>query len=484
MSDLISRLGEELARAAERQAAAGTRPRRFVPGWFGRRSTRTLLLAGGVTVALAGVGGAAGLLAGRGEVGGPPSLTYARLTPQQTAAGLREVTRPVVIGRGRQPHSGWRWQLVAFQTTSGLCIAIDFPQFENLGGGCAGDVPREGREIDWQGYLSRLGRGVPATLLGAVTPRARRVTLTHGLSDRRVAEAARIVRVSDPEVLGAIGVRRPFALWIGEVTEFNPTARAVAHGSGGAELGAVGVPNGGAGSAGFLPRGCDPPRPDFATLPNVEIPLPEAVREQFAVFRRAQRPSDRPQWLIRRLLGRERRNDGRYSTPFLAGFEGAIDLGGLRRVGTAPDGRPLFFVVTKMRRFRLPDHCMVTMTPRLRREEARQARAIRRAERIVHLTLVDSTLRMWGGVSADRPLGGAEGYGGGSLRRPTHVYGAVADRVATVELFFRGGVRRLVPIHSNLLSTTVPIRPGRISIVRQVFRDRDGRIVAIQRRGR
>jgi hypothetical protein len=483
MSDLISRLGEELAQAAERQAAGGAR-RRLVPGWIGRRSTRTLLLAGGATVALAGVGGAAGLLAGRGEVGGPPSLTYARLTPQQTAAGLRELTRPVVIGRGRQPHSGWRWQLVAFQTTSGLCVAIDFPQFENLGGGCAGDVPREDREIDWQGYLGRLGSGVPATLLGAVSPQARRVTLAHGHGRSRIAEQARIVRVADPEVLGAIGVRRPFALWIGEVTEANPIARAVAYDGAGRELGAVGVPNGGAGSAGFLPRGCELPRPDNETLPDVEIPLPEAVRKQFAVFRRAQRPDDRPEWLVRRLLGRERRKDGRYSTPFLSGFEGSIDLGGLRRVGTAPDGRPLFFVVTRMRRFRLPDHCMVTMTPRLRREEARQAWAMRRAERIVHLTLVDSTLRMWGGVSADRPLGGAGGYGGGSLKRPTQVYGAVADQVDTVELFFRGGTRRLVPIRSNLLSTTVPIRPTRIWIVRQVFRDRDGRIVAIQRRGR
>lgn len=481
MSDLIPRLGAELTKAAERQAAGGRL--RALPRWIARRSGRTLLLAGGATIALAGAGTAAGLLAGRGEVGGPPSLTYARLTPEQRAAGLSEVTRPVVIGRGRQPNSGWRWQLVAFQTTGGLCVAIDFPAIANLGGGCAGDIPREGRKIDWQGYLGRLGGGVPATLLGAVAPTASRVTLAHGYGARRVAERARIVRVADPEVLDAIGVKRPFALWIGEVTEANPMARAVAYDRAGKELGAVGVPNGGAGSAGFLPRGCAWPRPDDEPLSNVEIPLPAEVRDRYELLRRPQRASDRPAWLVRRLLGRSTDPSRRFTSPFLAGFEGSIDLSGLRRAGTSPEGRPLFFVVTKMRPFRKPSDCMVTMTPRLRHEEARRARAMRRAERRPHVTLVDSRLRIWGGVDAERPEGGVGGYGGGGPgERQTRVYGVVPDGVATVEVFFRGGERRVIPVRDHLLFTRVPMRPNRIWIQRQVMRDRAGRVVAVVRR--
>lgn len=478
--DLIGRLGRELGEAAERQAAG----RRGPMTWLRRRSGRTLLLAGGVTVALAGVGGAAGLLAGRGEVGGPPTLTYARLTPEQRAAGLSETTRPVVIGRGRGRHSGWAWQLVAFQTTSGLCIAIDFPAIENIGGGCAVDVPREGRPIDWQGNLSRLGGQGPTTLLGAVRPDAARVTLAHGYRDRRVAEEARMVRVSDPQILDAIGVPRPFALWVGETVHPFPMARAVAYDGAGRELGAVGVPNGGAGDGGFLPRGCELPSPDYDRIEQVEIPLPQPISAAYGAFRRPQRASDRPAWLVRRLLGRERRRDGQFSTPFMAGFAGTIDLAALRRAGTAPDGRPLFFVVTIMRRHALPDGCLRTTTPRLQREQERQARALERSARIPQVSLVDSRLRTWGGARPETPHGGVNGYGGGRQREPTRVFGVVSDEVATAELSFRGGVRRTVRIRGNLLWTTVPMRPNRIWIDHQVLRDRDGRVVAVVRRGR
>lgn len=470
--DLIGRLGRELGEAAERQAAG----RRGPMTWLRRRSGRTLLLAGGVTVALAGVGGAAGLLAGRGEVGGPPTLTYARLTPEQRAAGLSETTRPVVIGRGRGRHSGWAWQLVAFQTTSGLCIAIDFPAIENIGGGCAVDVPREGRPIDWQGNLSRLGGQGPTTLLGAVRPDAARVTLAHGYRDRRVAEEARMVRVSDPQILDAIGVPRPFALWVGETVHPFPMARAVAYDGAGRELGAVGVPNGGAGDGGFLPRGCELPRFEDARITDTTLPLTPALRRDLGAFVRNQRAGDRPEWLVRRLLGRERRPDGRFSTPFLTGGANSeIDLGALRRTGgTAPDGRPLFLVVYRHEFPRAPEDCLRTATPRLQREAARLERARLRANREVHVLLVDSQLVMWGGATSSRPRGGW-GYRGS--RRHRYVHSLVRDGVATVELTFRNGLRRTARVSGNLVAVDVPLRASQAWVDREVWRDAAGRVV-------
>ncbi|MBB4663488.1 hypothetical protein [Conexibacter arvalis] len=489
MSDLIPRLGSELRDAAERQTArrglrrllpSGGRPeRRGGRGpiaWLRRRSGRTLLLAGGVTVALAGVGGAAGLLAGRGEVGGPPTLTYVRLTAEQRAAGLRETTRPVVIGRGRQPHSGWSWQLIAFQTTSGLCVAIDFPAIANIGGGCAVDVPREGRAIDWQGYLDRLGGRGPSTLLGAVSPAAARVTLAHGHGERRVAEPARIVRMHDRRLLDAIGVERPFALWVGEVTEANPMARAVAFDGAGRELGAVGIPNGGAGSAGFLPRGCEPPGIDDVTLSDAALPFPPAIREGYGALRRAQRPDDRPAWLVRRLLGRGDPR-GRFARPFLMPYRGEIDLGALRRTGTAPDGRPLFLVTMRRQLPKPPDGCLRSTTPRLRREAARLERVRRRVAREVHVMLVDSRLAIYGGITSDRVRGGWGSRSAGRRRGWSLVHGIVPDAAATVELAFADGLRRTVTVRGNLAAVSVPRGAGRVRVVGETWRDRAGRVV-------
>ncbi len=77
MSDFVTRLGSELDAAAARQA----RRRRL--RWPVSRSGR-LLAIGGALVALTGAGGAAtGLIPLPGEVGGPPTMVYTRLAPEQ-----------------------------------------------------------------------------------------------------------------------------------------------------------------------------------------------------------------------------------------------------------------------------------------------------------------------------------------------------------------------------------------------------------------
>lgn len=478
MSDLVRRLGSELTAAAERQAAADARTLRrwrgHRPHWPARRSGRLLLLAG-AAVALGGAGGAAGLLAGRGEVGGPSTLTYARLTPEQRAAGLDERTRPVVIGRGRLPVSGRRWQLVAFQTTRGLCIAIDFPGIANMGGGCGSDRPRQRRLIDWQGYLTRLGSVSPAAVVGAVTPAAARVTVTGGYRAARVARPATIVRVDDRRVLDAIEVRRPFAYYVGETVGGNPIAASAAFGANGRRLGRAGIPNGGAGSAGFrLPEGsCTPADPLRAPVRRVAIPLAASVLERFALLRRPQQAGDRPTSVVRRIE----------QDPLWRIARGELDLARMRLLTPGRGRHARYMIVTRPRRFPpLPADCLRTLTPRLRAVERHNERAMARQAETVYLSIVDGRGHEVVGAAADDPFNRFGYASRGTSKGPAIVSGLVPDGVATVELRFRGGVRRTAVVRENAFAVEVPANVGATRVVGQVWRDDAGRVVHRQLR--
>lgn len=467
MSDFVTRLGSELDAASARQV----RRRRL--RWPASRSGR-LLAVGGALVAFAGAGGAAtGLIPLPGEVGGPPTMVYTRLTPEQRAAGLEERTRPVVIGRGQLPDAGWRWQLIAFQTTRGLCIAVDVPAYANVGGGCGSDRPRERRAVDWQGYLSRLGRRTPAMVLGAVDPAAKRVTVAgtearraRGEDRRRVKRTAQIVLVDDPRVLAAIGVARPFAYYVGETAGSNPSAVVAAFDGSGRLLGRAGVPNGGAGSAGFLPqRGCEVDEPFERPVELVTLPLPAAAREAFAVLRRPQRASDRPAWLLRRIMGERQ--------PLLGHSE--IDADTLRRL---PGARERYLVAARAGAVsQLPDGCLRTTTPRLRAIERRGETSARRWAAVVWLMVVDRAGRPLASIRADAPWERRMFAIRGLPGHRSVIGGIVPDGVASVTIRYRDGATASARVVDNAYAVELPVGVGGVRRVRQVWRDADGRVV-------
>jgi hypothetical protein len=481
--DFVERLGDELTQAARRQAvrrAAGWR--RLLPDALARRARgRALVLFG--AVALVGAGGTAGLLVARGEVGGPPSLTFARLSPDQIAAGVKPLTRPVVFARGRLAYDGRLWQLVGFQTTRGLCIEIDFPR-ERRAGGCGSPLPRGGRPLDWQAQIAiaRLARGL---VLGAVDPAAASVRVRTGvtLRDPRyripVPDArqplrhvrrtpARVIHVRDPRLLAAMGLRRPFAYWLAELSAPFGGMLAEARGAHGALLGRAGVPQAMDDTSGWIRfdhRMCDvrgydviAPGHAVATLP------PRALRDRIAALRRPQRPSDLPpRWFM----------DGVLRMPFHA----TVQVDAIRLLRTAQPGERLYLVPTTER---VPDltpsaDCLRTLTPRQREREAALQRRMRAAAGRVRLTVY--------GVGPGRTGGTAAGFDLGAYRRGRALAGSrgrqlagmAPDGVARVVLVMRDGSRHVAPVVGNVWLATVD---GATASPRAVlWLDADGRVV-------
>ncbi|HET6448003.1 MAG TPA: hypothetical protein VFG31_02750 [Conexibacter sp.] len=457
--DFVDRLGDELTAAARRQAqrrAAGWR--RVLPASLARRAHgRALVLVG--AVALVGAGGTAGLLAARGEVGGPPSLTFARISPQQRAAGVKPLTRPVVVARGRLAYDGRPWQLVGFQTTRGLCIEIDFPRQERAGG-CGSPNPRGGEGLDWQAQIA-VARGARGLVLGAVDPAAATVAVRHGawrtvrdratgidvpLPHRPLVRAqltrARVIHVRERRLLAALGLRRSFAYWLAELDGSFQGMRVAARDARGDLLGRAGVPYqmndtsrgiqfrsrmcGGRGFAGAVPTRA------VSTLP------PPAVRARIAALRRPQRASDLPpRWFV----------DSQLRGPFHA----TIEVDAIRLLRRAPNGDGLYLVPTTEL---VPDMtpspgCLRTLSPHQREREAMLQRRARALARRLHLT-VYALGRRGGGTAA--------GFDLDAYRRGRALYGSIGrqltgmapDGVARVELRLRDGSRRVVPVVGNV----------------------------------
>lgn len=469
----VERLGEELEAAAARRAAR----RRRMP-WPRRRGGRALVLVGAAL--LLGAGGTAGLLAARGEVGGPPSLTFARLTPEQLAVGVRPLSRPVVFARGRLAFDGRLWQLIGFQTTRGLCIEIDFPQ-QHRAGGCGSPAPRGGRPIDVQAQIA-VARLARAVVLGAVDPAAATVRVRVGQQapypgpERRrhgTAEVAdaRVVRVTEPRLLAALGMRRPFAYYLAELDGGYQSLRAAARTASGRLLGQVTSPQlagDTSGAFGFRRRGCRPQGPSQQGRPRfVSTMPPPAVRSRIAALRRPQRPDDLPPRWFMRLLRQQ---------PLYATVQGdAIRL--LRR---GADGVGYYLLPTTQRPFdvRPPAACLRTLTERQRAREEMLARRVQQGARRLSVAVIAIDRR--GAASAgsfhlDAYREGRAMYGTNGRR----AVGMAPDGVASVELRHADGTRRVVPVVGNVWIAELPRGRGLVGArARSVlWRDADGRVL-------
>jgi hypothetical protein len=484
--DFAERLGDELTAAARRQAE------RRAAGWRGRLPRpparlargRALLLIG--AVALVGAGGTAGLLAARGEVGGPPSLTFARISPQQRAAGVKPLTRPVVFARGHLAYDHRPWQLVGFQTTRGLCIEIDFPR-QDRAGGCGSPVPRAGRALDWQAQIAiaRLSRGL---VLGAVDPAAATVRVRHGVPRPgvrfltpvpnarqpmlRVRYAhARTIHVREPRLLAAMGVRRPFAYWLAELDGQLSGMLAEARDAHGALLGRAGIPQqmgDTSGGIAFQSHDCRRRGIDVRRRPRLVATLPPAaVRERIAALRRPQRPDDLPPRGAMRIFT---------GSPFTA----TVELDAIRLLRQGPDGERFYLVPTTERPFELapPSGCLRTLTPHQREREAALQRRVRERARALHLTvyaIAGTGPRFGGGAftgfDLDAYRHGHAMYG--SLDR--RMIGMAPDGVASVELRFRDGSRQVVQVVGNVWTGMSPHSSERARAV--IWHDAHGRVL-------
>jgi hypothetical protein len=482
--DFIERLGDELTAAARRRAqrrAAGWR--RLLPPALARRAHgRALVLIG--AVALVGAGGTAGLLAARGEVGGPPSLTFARLSPQQIAAGVRPLTRPVVLARGRLAYDGRPWQLVGFQTTHGLCVEIDFPR-QDRAGGCGSPVPRGGRRLDWQAQIA-VARGARGLVLGAVDLTAATVEVRHGavrtVHDRATGidvplphapparpqtTRARTIHVRDPRLLAAMGLRRPFAYWLAELGGSFSGMRADARDAHGDLLASTGIPYAMSDtSSGIQFRGhmCGGRGFDVTTPTRMVSTLPPpAVRSRIAALRRPRRPSDLPpRWFM----------DSQLRGPFHA----TIEVDAIRLLRRAPNGDGLYLVPTTERAPEMTPSpgCLRTLTPHQREREAMLQRRVRAFARRLHLTVYALGRRGGGsaaGFDLDAYRHGHAAYG--SLGR--QLIGMAPNGVARVRLRFRDGTRIAVPVVGNVWLATAPHASERARAV--IWLDGHGHVV-------
>ena len=467
MSDFVTRLGDALVAAAERQARRRAWWRRPL-GWPRRGSTRALVLVG--ALALVGAGGTVGLLAARGHVGGPPTLTFARITPQQRAAGIRALTRPVVFARGRLPDDGRAWQLVGFQTSRGFCVDVDWPE-QHLAGGCGLNIPQQRRAlIDWQAQIP-LRSAKQAVIVGAVDPSvaAVRVDAIRSVRTPRIVGRTQLVRVEDPRLLAAMGLTRPFAYYVAEL----PGSLFDVHGE---ALDAAGrvrahiaipddmtdTPGGGFAVRG---RGCETPSAAQPAPRMVSTLPPSSIRAQLAPLRRAQRPGDRLPASLANLF----KTDPEFAS---------VEVGAIRRPGLAADGSRIYLVPTVGRAAPpIAAGCLRTLTPRGRVIEARRHRiAARFATRL--------SVR---GYLAGRNGAGAGGPSFDPARiragKPTYslwghdVLGIVPDDVSSVELRFADGTRRTAVPHQNVWSVLVPTNAGRTRLDLEIWRDRSGRTI-------
>ena len=467
--DFVERLGDELAAAARRQTARrGKGWRRVLPRPLMRRARgRALVLIG--AVALVGAGGTAGLLAARGEVGGPPSLTFARLTPDQIAAGVKPLTRPVVFARGRLAYDGRPWQLVGFQTTRGLCIEIDFPRQQRVGG-CGTPLPRNERRIDWQAQFA-IARGAHGLLLGAVDPAAATVRVLRDAGPARARRLrimpARVVHVREPRLLAALGLRKPFALYLAEVGGGLEAMRAEARDAGGRLIGRVGVryADGRRRARHPLPRRAPLPAGSAADRqsPRGLDAAPAEVRAQLAALRRPQRPDDLPP---RALL----------DATLALNPTATVQVDAIRLLRRTPTGEGLYLVPTTTHPGRIapPPSCLRTLAPGQRQSEVELKLRVRaEAERRLTLGVYEISSHSRGLTTAFDLHAFRHGWlMAGTLGH--RMTGVVPDGVATVELHFHDGTRRTAVVRDNVwFSSPLP----RVGLRVGIWRDAQGRVL-------
>ena len=168
------------------------------------------------------------------DVGGQPTQPYGERPPE---GFLRYAPRPVVIGCAVLP-SGRRFELVGYQLGRGdrteLCI--DHHDFDaGVNWGCGSNVVHGGGAIDATAKDGSPGQlpVVAGTVAGSVA----RVVVRSEVDGRLRRHASALVRVRDPRLLRAIGVRKPFGRYLAEVPDGARAASAEARGARGRTLG-------------------------------------------------------------------------------------------------------------------------------------------------------------------------------------------------------------------------------------------------------
>jgi hypothetical protein len=192
----------------------------------GRRTAAVLVGMGLAAIALAVGSGHSQAQAGC-NVGGTPTHPYDERPPEDF---LRYDTRPVVIGCA-ELASGRRFELVGYQLgprqRSSLCI--DQYDFETgVSWGCGSNLLRDGGAIDATSRERTAGH-VPV-VSGTVAPSVARVVVRSEIGGRLRRHPAALVKVRDPELLRAIGVRTPFGRYLAEVPASARAASATALG--------------------------------------------------------------------------------------------------------------------------------------------------------------------------------------------------------------------------------------------------------------
>jgi hypothetical protein len=140
---------------------------------------------------------------GRGEVGGPPSSTFPRTAPEEH---IRQETKPVVIARGDDPR-GKPFEVVAYQSSSGLCIDVD--RGRQSGGGCGSSL-RQGRKIE----ITETGETPhESSFSGRAIPETDRVQFSYCHEGRRKEIRATLARV-EGDLLAKLRVKKPFGYFV------------------------------------------------------------------------------------------------------------------------------------------------------------------------------------------------------------------------------------------------------------------------------
>ena len=200
------------------------------------------LVAGGGTLAGAGARGEArdgrpGLAVGAQahcDIGGAPTRPYGEHPPERF---LRYGTRPTVIGCAALPN-GRRFELVGYQLGRGerTSLCIDHYDFDSgVTWGCGSDRVYGGGAIDATS-TDRTPGHLPV-VAGTAAARVARVVVRSEIDGRLRRHESALVRVRDPKLLRAIGVRRPFGRYLAEVPAGARAATAEARGARGRTLG-------------------------------------------------------------------------------------------------------------------------------------------------------------------------------------------------------------------------------------------------------
>lgn len=176
---------------------------------------RRAAVTGALIIALATV---SGMAYADGEVGGPPTSDFDRCSRE-----LKPCGDPVVIGVGR--HFNGPVEIVAFQSSLGLCIEVDVLR-EGASGTCPGEIhPPRGKAISAGGFSISLSRRSASTqVVGAVTPAVAAVRVRYRRQGRPKRATGLVAHV-EGELQQRLEEEAPFAVFEATVRGCVPVER-------------------------------------------------------------------------------------------------------------------------------------------------------------------------------------------------------------------------------------------------------------------